>query len=114
MDILAFGRDNGDMVLSVDDERVRRELPDGRVEEVRWDALKKVEILSTAEGPLLEDVFFLLFAAGGGGVAVPSSLARETGLLPRLQRLPHFDHEAVIRAMTSTEPARFLCWERRR
>ena len=59
MDILAFGRDNGDMVLSVDDERVRRELPDGRVEEVRWDALKKVEILSTAEGPLLEDVFAL-------------------------------------------------------
>ena len=67
---------------------MRRELPDGRVEEVRWDALKKVEILSTAEGPLLEDVFFLLFAAGGGGAAVPSSLARETGLLPRLQRLP--------------------------
>jgi hypothetical protein len=33
--------------------------------------------------------------------------------LKRLQELPGFDNDAVIRAMSSAENARFLAWEKR-
>ena len=33
-------------------------------------------------------------------------------LLSRLQQLPGFDNEAVIKAMGSTNNAKFLCWKR--
>jgi hypothetical protein len=47
-----------------------------------------------------------------GGCAVGSEAEGMDGLLERLQQLPGFDNEAVIRAMGSTENATFVCWRR--
>ena len=92
-------------VVTVDDEAVMR-----GAERVRWADLVRVEVLTTDEGPFVEDVWWLLHDANGGGCAVPGAQA---GLvLPRLQQLPWFDNAAVMLAMASTENARFLAWER--
>jgi len=95
------------------DEAVTRVRPDGGGETIRWDDLHEVDILTTDEGPWREDVFFLLLASDGkSGCAVPQSSEGSKLLFERLQQLPNFDNEAVIRAMGSTANARFVCWKR--
>ena len=98
--------------VTFDDTGARRVTPDGLVEEVLWDDLVEVRIVTTAGGPFSEDVFWLLVGAdGANGVAVPGSAATDD-LLDRLQALPGFDNEQMILAMGSTDEAQFLCWER--
>ena len=98
--------------VTFDDTGVRRVTPDGRLEEVLWDDLVEVRILTTTEGPFAEDVFWLLVGADGiNGVAVPGSAATDD-LLDRLQALPGFDNEQMILAMGSADEAQFLCWRR--
>jgi hypothetical protein len=97
--------------IHIDDEGVRRELGNGKVEQVAWDDLLEVGVLTTSDGPFAEDVFFVLIGRDGGCV-VPHGAPESTALLARLQRLPGFDNEVLIRAMTSTEDARFVCWRR--
>lgn len=95
---------------TLDDQGVRRDLG-ATVEQVAWDDLVRVSILTTDEGPLCEDFFWVLQGAGGTGCVVPMGDAQRVGLLQRLQQLPGFDSEAVIAASTSTEHATFVCWE---
>jgi hypothetical protein len=99
--------------VSITDEAVTRVRPDGIEEKIRWDALCEVGILTTDEGPMQEDVFFLLIASDGkSGCVVPQGAEGCDHLVERLQKLPGFDNEAVIKAMGSTSDAKFICWKR--
>lgn len=82
-----------------------------QIEGVRWDQLVKISIMTTDEGPFVEDFFWLLQAADGSGAAIGQGQASEIDLLGRLQRLPRFDNVAVIKASGSCENAEFVCWE---
>jgi len=95
-----------------DDNGITRALPDGRSEGVTWANLVRVSVLTTDEGPFVEDVFFVLESADGKGCVVPQEADHDSRLLEFLQKLPGFDNEQLVRAMTSVENARFLCWER--
>ena len=103
----------GERLASVafDGEGVRHERGDGASESVRWEELREVCVLTTDGGPYVDDVFWVLVGREGG-CAIPSETAGMGELLSRLQRLPGFDNEAVIRAMASTENATFVCWRR--
>jgi hypothetical protein len=95
------------------DDSVRRVRADGVTETIRWDDVHEVGILTTDEGPWQEDVFFLLIAADGkSGCCVPQSSDGSKQLLERLQQLPGFDNEAVIKGMGSTSNGKFVCWKR--
>ena len=98
--------------VTFDSEQIMRRLPNGKVEAVRWSDLRQVGIMTTSDGPAAEDVFFMLFGKGDSGCAVPQSAVGADELLARLQRLPGFDNEAVVRAMGSTSEDFFLCWKR--
>jgi hypothetical protein len=93
-----------------DDTGVMRQLLDGSIEAVRWADLIEVRIITTADGPLAEDVFWVLVGPGQAGCVVAGEFAGP--LLPYLQKLPNFDNDAVIRAMSSTDQAEFLCWRK--
>lgn len=97
-------------MVEIDARGVRRRVG-GKVEEIRWDQLVRVVLVTTSEGPFVDDLYWLLIGAGQAGCAVPGQAAGP--LLQRLQRLPGFDDEAVIRASASTEEATFLVWEGR-
>ena len=84
-----------------------------REEHVSWGELERVEILTTAEGPYADDFFFLLEGRGGNGVAVSNGLAVRHGLVDILQqRLAGLDNKAIIEASGSTQPRRFLVWQK--
>ena len=98
--------------VECDDEGVFRTWGDGQEESVRWDQLAEIEIVTTDQGPIVDDVFWLLIGEDGKGCAVPSEAEGMNELLKRLQQLPDFDNEAVITAMSRTSHARFRVWKR--
>ncbi len=99
--------------VTFDDEGVTRTRRDGLIEHVGWDELLSVDIATTNEGPWFDDVFWLL-SAGDHGCVVPSEAEGMGELLTRLQELPGFDDEAVIRAMGCTDNELFPVWSRER
>jgi hypothetical protein len=95
-----------------DTDGVTRAMPDGRIESITWDELQEVNIVTTDEGPTVDDVFWVL-SGNGKGCAVPSESVGMKELLNRLQMLPGFNNTAVIQAMRSTQNAKFICWQRK-
>lgn len=76
------------------------------------DALIAVDIVTTDQGPLVDDLFWVLSDEFGKMVSIPGG-ARDAGqLLDALGALRGFDHLAVITAMGSTDNARFEIWRR--
>ena len=99
--------------LQVDGDTVSRTLADGRHEEVRWDELVEVEVLTTAIGVHKDDgVVFVLSGDGERGCLVPSRLAVEHGVIERLHALPGFDGRRMVAAMELPPPSRTTCWAR--
>lgn len=98
------------MDVGCDDEGVTLHRPEGP-ERLAWSELAEVEIVTTDDGPFADDVFWVLHG-GGKGLVVPQTAAGTDALLERLQALPGFRNEAVIQAMGSDGPGRFLCWRR--
>jgi hypothetical protein len=92
--------------IEIDDEGVRRPAAG---EAVRWSDLVAVIIVTTDEGPWVEDAYWLLASHDGTGCAVPNAAAGP--LVERMARVPGADLDAVIRAMSSTENAQFEVWK---
>lgn len=97
--------------VEFDDVGVTRTMPDGRQEFVSWDELQEVFIVTTDEGPFVDDVFWML-RGSNGRCAVPSQTPGAHELVERLQQLSGFNHDAAIKAMSSAENAKFVCWTR--
>jgi len=99
--------------LQVDRDSVSRTLADGRHEEVRWDELVEVEVLTTAVGVHKDDgVVFVLSGEGERGCLVPSRLAVEHGVIEQLHALPGFNGRRMVAAMEQPPPSRTTCWSR--
>ena len=98
-------------IVHITDAEVSCERPDGKTERVGWSDLQRVEVLTTNDGPMAPDVFWLLHGTDSG-CAVPQGAKGERDLLERLQALPGFDNAKLIKAMGSTRDRRFLCWQR--
>jgi hypothetical protein len=98
-------------VVRMSDTEVVCERPDGKIERVGWADLRRVEVVTTGDGPFAPDVFWVLHGTEGG-CAVPQGATGDSQLLERLQALPGFDNGAFIEAMSSASDRRFLCWQR--
>jgi len=98
--------------IQVDDAGVLR--VEGTIrEEIKWDEVTEIRIITTDEGPFREDVFFVLLGADNKGCLVPHDAAVRTKLLEELQtRFPSFDNEMVIKAMGCTSKNSFLIWQK--
>jgi len=85
---------------------------DGIVESVRWDDLHRVQVLRTSDGPLLPDIFWVLQGSENDGCCIPFGATGDLELLRRLQELPGFDNQAIMKSAGVTLGALDLCWER--
>ena len=77
-----------------------------------WADLTEASIVTTVEGPIAEDISFVLRGRERKGCLVPNGALESKILLERLQHLTGFDNEKLIEAMGSTRNARFVCWRR--
>jgi hypothetical protein len=82
-------------------------------EEISWNEVEEIRIITTTAGPFREDVFFALFASGSSGCLVPHDAAVRIGLLGELQvRFPNLDNDKVIEAMGCTSNRTFTVWKK--
>jgi hypothetical protein len=100
--------------VQVDDTGVIVLADQGR-DEVRWDAVTQIRIMTTAGGPWAEDVYFVLDAEGGKGCVVPHDAVVRTKLLEEIQtRFRGVDDRKVIEAMGCTSTNMFVIWDKNR
>jgi len=82
-------------------------------EQIQWQDIIEIRIITNSEGPFGEDVFFALAGANGKGCLVPHQAAVRTKLLEELQsHFPDLRNETVIEAMGCTSDRNFLVWKR--
>jgi hypothetical protein len=99
--------------LTCDDDGLRRELADGRVEEVRWDQVDEVEVLTASRGPHGAAGGVIIIGDGEErGCLVPLDRAEPTGVLAQLARLEGFDHPAFVAAVEARAGTRTTVWKR--
>lgn len=83
----------------------------GEKRSIEWSNLSEVGVTTTDEGPIAEDVFWGLHAGGEVRVVYPSTASGSQELLAAMQgRLPGFDNEALVNAMSSSENNHFVVW----
>jgi hypothetical protein len=100
-------------IVQVSDSEIICEQPDGRTERIAWSDLQSVIVETNDLGPGAPDVFWVLVGSSpGSGCVIPQGATGEQALLDRLLKLPGYDSEAFIRAMSSTKNETFLCWKR--
>jgi hypothetical protein len=97
--------------LRLDEFGARRELADGRCEEVDWTEVTEVEVVTARSG---------VHAASGGvvvlagnetrGCLVPLDRIDACGLVEHLQRLPAFPLDAFVEALGTRAPSRVTVW----
>jgi hypothetical protein len=105
------GTEPGD-TIEIDDVGVLR-IKGSIREQIRWDDVEEIRIITTDGGPFSEDVFFALLDRENKGCLIPHDAAVRCKLLETLQsRFTGVDDAAIIRAMASTSNQSFLIWKR--
>ena len=91
---------------------MRLQSAEGTRQDLRWQDLGRVAIHTNDQGPFDVDLHWVLTSRDGRqSLSVPLGAPGEQELLAELQRrLPGFDNDAVVRAMSSTDNARFDVW----
>lgn len=101
----------GPGMVEVDERQITYFGPDGGGA-ISIDALVRVTIHTTADGPFEDDVFWVFDDDAGAHLRIPSSAEGAGALFDALVALPGANYEAVIRAMQSTELAQFDIWQK--
>ncbi len=90
---------------------VRRELADGRLEEVHWDEIVEVDVVVAERGPHAgSGGVVVLYADSQRGVVVPIDQIASSGLAEQLGRLPGFRIDVLAAALERPAPAHTTCW----
>lgn len=97
--------------VAFDEDGVVQAMSDGTTQSIRWHEIREIDIVTTDQGPFVDDVFWCLLGDDCDCI-VPSETPGVQSLLGRFQSLPGFDDEAVIRAMGCTDNDRFVVWKR--
>lgn len=97
--------------IIVDETGLNAVAANGQELRVEFSDLDRVAIRTTDEGPGAEDVYWLL-VAGSQECLIPHGASGEPDLFDRLLRLPLFDSQAMVAAMTGSDHAEFECWQR--
>ncbi len=99
--------------LRVDEFGVRRELGDGRTEEIDWTEVTEVEVFRTTHGPHgPAGGMVMLSGDSTRGSLVPLDRVEDSGLLEKLSLLPGFSIRGMAEALASDPPARVVVWRR--
>jgi hypothetical protein len=100
------------VAFDVDRNGVRRELADGRQEEVRWDEVQEVRVITLPRGPWGERVRIVLDGGGERGCIVPWDVAEDGGLPKEIHRLKGFDLQRLFAAVEVGKPGNEVLWRR--
>ena len=97
--------------LVIDEEGVQRMYANMELDGIQWEEMVKVQVSPEADRRVVrEDDFYFYLVDGRDEIClVPNGYALE--LLPRLQRLPGFDNEALVAVATGDIQEATTVWE---
>ncbi|MEP7220638.1 MAG: hypothetical protein ABI876_17060 [Bacteroidota bacterium] len=98
-------------VVEISDAGISCTLPDGERQTVAWSDLKEVAIETNDSGPWGMDFLWVL-TGDSSQCIIPQGATGEQELVDHMMAMPGFDYDAFISATTSTDVARFPCWQR--
>jgi len=81
-------------------------------EEIAFDEITQIDLVTTSEGPFSEDVFAVL-RGKDKEIAIPQNAENFDSLFDVFKKFEGVNYEAFINAMSSTENAKFVCWEKK-
>ncbi len=96
----------------VTDSGITCEHPSRGSQQIGWDEIEEIDIVTTDQGPWLPDVWLVLLG-NTNRCLVPQIAVGYDALYERVSKLEGFDYDAVIAAMATTENAKFICWKRK-
>jgi hypothetical protein len=101
------------IILTVTPTRIAIQSPNGEYKAIDWAKLIRVDLVTTHEGPFVDDVFWGLYCDNGDVLAYPNSATGTKDLLQAMQqRLDGFNNIRLVKAMGSTANAKFTLWEK--
>jgi hypothetical protein len=99
--------------VEFDDDEVVYYHPQDGPQSIKWEKLDEVGIVTTDDGPCVEDVFFMLLdTTQKNGCAIPQGADGVGDLIERLQQLENSSNEELIKAMGCTDNNRFVLWKK--
>jgi hypothetical protein len=99
--------------LRLDEFCARRELADGRSEEIDWTEINEVSVLVTNRGPhRAAGGVVVLWGDETRGCLVPIDQVEESGLIERLGRLPGFDPARLLEGLQESPVKQTTVWSR--
>ena len=101
-----------EFIVTINDEFVKVEHPKRKTETVLWKNLREVAMLTTADGPLMPDLFLVLIGEDGDGCLVPQGAKGYDELYDIVSKYEGFDFENAILASSCTEEQLFPLWKK--
>ena len=101
-----------DYVIVLTDESIEVMNPDGTKASVRWDDIQTITLMTTDQGPFLPDVWFELNGTEGRCL-FPQGAPLSDEAYQRISQFDGFDFEVFINAMSVTDNALHLLWQRK-
>lgn len=98
--------------LEADEWGVRRWMADGRYEEVAWDELQEVRVITLPKGPWGSRVRLVYDGGGERGCIVPMDVAEHFGVLAALTQPPGFDHRRLAEVLEEERTGQEVLWRR--
>ncbi len=80
-------------------------------DEIALDQIIEIAVVTTNEGPFVNDVFVVLKGAQNE-IKIPQEAENFEALFDVFKKFEGFNYEAFIEAMSSTENDKFVCWKR--
>jgi hypothetical protein len=99
-------------IVTTAETEISCQRPDGSARRIPFDELKTAIIETNDSGPRGIDFWWILSGEGDAECIFPQAATGEDAAIDTLTKLPHFDDNAFMEAVTSTWNERFLCWER--
>lgn len=97
--------------VTIDQEVLEVFPPEGESQRLLMADLSGVAVETNDTGPWGADVWWLLFGREGQLIcSFPQGATGEQSVIDRLVTLPNFDHEVMMRAMSSTANEVFPLW----
>lgn len=97
--------------ISITDEYVKVEHPKRNIEEIKWNEIEEISIVTTDEGPFLPDVWLMLIG-NGKGCSMPQGAPKYEEVYDIVSKYEGFNFEEAIKAATSTDNAKFQLWKK--
>lgn len=95
--------------VQVDERGLIATVKSGDQVRVDFADLVAVSVRTSDEGPWLDDVFWVL-TTPDRWLQIPQGVSGEADLFESLLKLPGFNKEAMITAMSCVENREFFCW----